>query len=98
MFSNLQLHLKKNLNFKIRTQIYLEWVREPNLLINLFGTIQINEQIGTPIEIWVPLHILMLIMKEQRCTIVYIVPDHSKGWYLKPNNNVDTQGCFTTPI
>lgn len=98
VFQFLQLHLRKNLNFKIRTQIYTSsGSGEPNLLINLFGTIQINEQIGTPIEIWVPFAYPYVDYENKGAPIVYIVPDHSKGWYLKPNNNVDTQGMFYHP-
>ncbi|CAX45346.1 conserved hypothetical protein [Candida dubliniensis CD36] len=98
VFQFLQLHLKKNLNFKVRTQIYTSsGSGEPNLLINLFGTIQINEQIGVPVEIWIPFPYPYVDYANTGAPIVYIVPDHSKGWYLKPNNNVDTQGMFYHP-
>ncbi|KAI5964660.1 STP22 [Candida pseudojiufengensis] len=93
VYQFLQLHLKKNLNFRIRTQVYTsEDTGESNLLINLFGDIYINDQISVPIVIWIPLD-----YPNESCPLVYIVPNHSKNWFLNPNNYVDSQGKFYHP-
>lgn len=55
VYQFLQVHLKKNLNFKVRTRVYTSsGSGQSNLLINLFGTIAINNEISVPVEIWVP--------------------------------------------
>ncbi|KAI5951828.1 STP22 [Candida jiufengensis] len=93
VYQFLQLHLKRNLNFKIRTQVHTsEDTGESNLLINLFGNIFINNEISVPIEIWIPLD-----YPNESCPLVYIIPNHSKNWFLKPNNYVDAQGKFYHP-
>ncbi|KAL6453324.1 hypothetical protein SBY92_004891 [Candida maltosa Xu316] len=98
VYQFLQLHLKKNLNFRIRTKVYTSNVTgESNLLINLFGSIVINPQISVPVEIWVPLTYPYVDSYDKGVPLVYVVPDHSKSWYLKPTNNVDMQGMFYHP-
>lgn len=94
----LQQHLKKNLNFKIRTQVHTsEETGQSELLINLFGTINIKEQVGVPIEIWLPFTYPFSDYDRKGAPLVYIVPDHARSWYLKPTNNVDLQGKFYHP-
>ncbi|CAI5757350.1 unnamed protein product [Candida verbasci] len=92
IYQFLQLHFKKKLNFKIRTQIhtFIE-SGQSQLLINLFGIIYID-QIGVPVEIWIPLGYPF-----DDVPIVYIKPDHAKNWYLIPTNHVDMQGIFYHP-
>ncbi|KAI3403648.2 STP22 [Candida oxycetoniae] len=94
----LQLHLKKNFNFRIRTKVYTdEETGESCLLLNLFKTILIDENISVPIEIWIPFTYPYSDFERQGVPLVYIVPDHSKNWFLKPSNNVDSQGKFYHP-
>ena len=96
VYQFLQAHLKKNLDFRIRTKVYTsEKTGRPDLLINLFGTIIVNDVIGVPIEIWVPF--TYPYGEEDGAPFVYIVPEHSKLWFLRANNNVDSQGRFYHP-
>ncbi|KAI5953931.1 STP22 [Candida margitis] len=98
VYQFLQQHLKKNLNFRIRTQVHTsEETGQSELLINLFGTIVINEHIGVPIEIWLPFSYPFSDYDRKGAPLVYITPDHSKSWYLRPTNNVDPQGKFYHP-
>ncbi|KAG7665303.1 STP22 [[Candida] subhashii] len=99
VYQFLQFHLKKNLNFKIRTKVYTSSeTGQSDLLINLFGTIKINDEISVPIEIWIPLTYPFIDNPvDKGVPRVFIIPDHSKNWYLKPGNQVDSQGRFYHP-
>ncbi|EER32391.1 predicted protein [Candida tropicalis MYA-3404] len=98
VYQFLQVHLKKNLNFKVRTRVYTSsGSGQSNLLINLFGTIAINNEISVPVEIWVPTSYPFVDQAGNGTPLVYIVPDHNRNWYLRPSNNVDTQGMFYHP-
>ena len=98
VYQFLQQHLKRNLNFRIRTQVHTsEETGQSELLINLFGTIVVDEHIGVPIEIWLPFTYPYSDYDRKGAPLVYVVPDHAKEWYLKPTNNVDPQGKFYHP-
>lgn len=98
VYQFLQLHLKRNLNFRIRTRVYTSGSSgQSNLLINLFGNITISNEISVPIEIWVPISYPFVDSVDNGAPLVYIVPDHSRNWYLRPSNNVDSQGMFYHP-
>ena len=98
VYQFLQVHLKKNLNFKVRTRVYTSGGSgQSNLLINLFGTIAINNEISVPVEIWIPTSYPFVDQVGNGTPLVYIVPDHNRNWYLRPSNNVDTQGMFYHP-
>lgn len=98
VYQFLQQHLKKNLNFRIRTQVHTsEETGQSELLINIFGIIVIDGNIGVPIEIWLPFTYPFSNYDRKGAPLVYVVPDHIKNWYLKPTNNVDPQGKFYHP-
>ncbi|KAK6457622.1 UEV domain-containing protein [Scheffersomyces xylosifermentans] len=98
----LQRHLRQNLNFAIRTKVYTSIDSgQSNLLVNLFGSIPVDGDISVPVEIWLPLSYPFTnanaLEIDNGVPMVYIVPDHSKNWYLKPGNYVDTSGRFYHP-
>ncbi|KAI5957554.1 STP22 [Candida theae] len=98
VYQFLQQHLKRNLNFRIRTQVHTsEETGQSELLINLFGTINVNDVVGIPIEIWLPFTYPFSDYDRNGAPLVYIVPNHAKSWYLTPTNNVDSQGKFYHP-
>ncbi|KAK6201406.1 UEV domain-containing protein [Scheffersomyces amazonensis] len=104
IYQLLQVHLKQNFNFKIRTNVYTSTDSGHSaLLINLYGSIPINSELEVPIEIWVPLNYPFIDPRlspsqiNNGIPLVYIVPDHSKSLYLKPGNHVDSQGRFYHP-
>jgi ESCRT-I complex subunit TSG101 len=93
IYQFLAVHLKRNLRFRIRTQVYTSSESgNSELLINLFGSITTG--VGdVPVEIWVPLNYPYV----DGVPLVYIVPDHANQLYLRPGNHVDTQGRFYHP-
>lgn len=103
VYQFLQTHLNKNFKFKIRTSIYTSGsTGHSDLLINLYGSIKVNQQISVPVTIWIPLNYPYQDSDQSRYDIgvpmVYITPDNSKNWFLKPGNHVDTQGMFYHPF
>lgn len=102
VYKFLRVYLNKNLKFKIRTSVYTSSITgHSNLLINLFGSIKVNEDIIVPVTIWIPLnypyHFSNTLSDDIGVPIVYITPDNSQSWYLKPGNHVDSQGRFYHP-
>lgn len=93
LYQFLLVHLKRNLRFRIRTQVYTSSdVGNSELLINLFGSI-VTPLAEVPVEIWVPLN----YPYGEGVPMVYIIPDHARELYLRPGNHVDTQGRFYHP-
>lgn len=102
VYKFLQKHLKGGLQFKIRTKVHTSGISgQSTLLINLFATVKINDLISIPLELWVPLSYPYVDhnsnVELNGLPIVYVVPDHSKNWYLRANNCIDTQGKFYHP-
>ncbi|ODV81365.1 UEV-domain-containing protein [Suhomyces tanzawaensis NRRL Y-17324] len=92
LYQFLEVHLKKNLRFRIRTQVFTSGDGHSNLLINLFGTISAKDA-SVPVEIWVPLSYPFA----GGTPLVFVVPKHEEGLYLRPGNHVDTQGRIYHP-
>lgn len=100
VYQFLQIHLSKG--FKIRTSVYTSGnTGHSDLLINLFGSIEVGQNINVPITIWIPLnypyHLSGPTSDDIGVPIVYITPDNSRNWFIKPGNHVDTQGKFYHP-
>lgn len=100
VYQFLQVYLNKG--FKIRTSVYTSGnTGHSNLLINLFGSIEVGQNLNVPVTIWIPLnypyHASGHSSDDIGVPIVYITPDNSKNWFIKPGNNVDTQGKFYHP-
>ncbi|KAK6462378.1 UEV domain-containing protein [Scheffersomyces coipomensis] len=104
IYQFLQFHFKQNFNFKIRTNVYTSNDSgQSALLINLFGSIVVNNDLEIPVEIWIPLNYPFVDPRQPTTQInngtplVFIIPDHTKQLYLKPGNHVDSQGRFYHP-
>lgn len=100
VYQFLQIYLNKG--FKIRTSVYTSGnTGHSNLLINLFGSIEVNQNLSVPVTIWIPLNYPYNISEHTSDDIgvpmVYITPDNSRNWFIKPGNHIDTQGKFYHP-
>ena len=103
VYQFLQVHLKRGLQFRIRTKVHTSSsTGHSQLLINLFATIQLNAQTCAPVEIWVPLNYPYVehashTVELNGVPLMYVTPDHSKGLYLNVNNHIDSQGRVYHP-
>lgn len=89
----------KHLRFRIRTSIYTSSKGQPSLLVNLFGTVYVNEELKVPVEIWVPLsYPFDSVGGDDGLPVVYVKPDTESGWLVKRGNHVDSQGKFYHPF
>lgn len=87
-------HLKKGHDFRIRTAVHTSVRGHPQLLINLYGVINVESNLSVPVSIWVPWE---YPFGDIGVPIVYVTADHSQNWFLRPTNNVDSVGKFYHP-
>lgn len=89
--------------FRIRTRVYTSGATgNSNLLINIYGNIQLSTGVKVPIELWIPFNYPfsddMLNEDENGIPIIFVVPNNAAGIYLNPSNFVDSQGKFYHPF
>lgn len=93
------LAVHSRLAFKIRTAVYTSESGHSDLLVNLYGSIMLNE-FSIPINIWVPLNYPYANQYNDSggvngVPLVFVMPQD--GHVLRPGNNVDSQGRFYHP-
>lgn len=88
----------KQLRFRIRTSIYTSSTGQPSLLVNLFGTVFVSEELRVPVEIWIPLgYPFVSPSGDDSVPVVYVKPDTESGWLVKRGNHIDSQGKVYHP-
>lgn len=91
-------HKSKSSRFKIKTDVYTSGNSgQSSLLVDLYGSIKTSNDMVVPVHIWVPLSYPYSTEESLGVPIVYIIPNNSKNYYLKPGNHIDSQGRFYHP-